>query len=144
MVEVKGTIKVIAKTGGIVLTSDEKKWYNPDKSVTWKDDIIAAKDVLRGKEVVLTLNDAGYVMEFKADPGETPPAEFSPGVTEEKIDVGPRKYQGVTVGMAINNAANLLNSNHDYWSGEMEPEDWAKDIVVYAKALLEEMEKEGL
>jgi len=65
----------------------------------------------------------------------------SPEANHISVSGSPKKYLGVTVGMAINNAAAYLNTVE---GSPNNGQEWAEGVVVYAKALLVEMEKEGL
>ena len=52
------------------------------------------------------------------------------------------RFQGVTIGMAMNNAANLINSLED--TKGLNEFEWAKSVCDCTEALLDEMAVRGL
>ena len=62
MEEIKGKVRIVAKTGGIKLENKEE-WFNP-ANVKGKEDIIKNKESLLGKDVVLSLDEKGKVVGY--------------------------------------------------------------------------------
>jgi len=70
--------------------------------------------------------------------------ELHKAIGKKELKAKPKKYAGVTIGMAINNATNCVNAKIRADGEIFPPEEWAKSVVIHAICLLKEMERRGL
>jgi len=107
-------------------------WYN----ATDRTEQYLNKE-LQAKTVELTLQDNKITFLRVVEGNKEIATTSSPSTTPNTNG----KPLGVTIGMAMNNANLRVNTMPAAVTSEKE---WAKLVVSYTKALLDEMEKEGL
>lgn len=118
MESIKGTYNGADKTAKTIFIG-KAVYPISDVALSYLDNI--EKD----SEVTATIKD-GKIQFVKL---ESPPVKVTDTPSQKK------KYQGVTIGMCMNNATQLCIAQKKYAP---------KDVVSLTKELLEEMEREGL
>ena len=156
MTDIEGTIKAISKYGGI-LFAEHNGWCN-GHSDDMKDRVLQQKDYLIGKLVHVTLNEKGqYAVLEVLDVADQPiddervdrsssSLSYEKRATQaaENVVRNERRFQGPTIGMCVNNAAQYVLKFASDGGKPLPEEVWADTVTRYALALLEDLEKRGL
>lgn len=140
LMELQGVIQAKSQYGIKILeewynTKDEKLLYLLEKGDEVK---ITYSEGAGKKGTYRNLETAQVISHPKVIPEEVTLTHEKPSATAKAPTLS-RDIPGVTVGMAVNNAATSLDLKN-----EIPPDEWARIVVKRAKALLEEMQKEKL
>ncbi len=141
MKNIKGVIQAVSRYGGIKIGN---KWYNPANDVG-KQTILGDKDLKKGEEIVLYLDEKNKVVGYDLKQKEEEPGEESPDIGEFIDKLPPTNQEMVVRENALRHATSLTTTIYSALSEEkqekIDVDDLTESTLKTAKKIEEWIER---